>query len=118
MTRLTASLVLLVTLPAIATADDKKPRDLILGKWESQDGLSKGVVVEFKDDGTTTATFNGRTLNTGKYKFVEDDVMEFEATFLGSGKKLVSRYRIKIMDDELTQTDLKTKIEKRSKRVK
>jgi hypothetical protein len=118
MNRLTAALALLVTLPAAATADDKKPRDLILGKWESQDGLSKGVVVEFKDDGTTTATFKGRALNTGKYRFVEDDVMEFEPTFVPSGKKLVTRYRIKIMDDELTQTDLNTKMEKRLKRVK
>ena len=117
MIRLTASLVLVVTLLASATADDKKPKDLILGKWESQDGLSKGVVVEFKDDGTTTASFKGKVRSTGKYKFVEDDVMEFEPTFVG-GTKLVPRFRIKIMDDELTQTDLKTKIEKHFKRVK
>jgi hypothetical protein len=117
MIRLTVSLVLVVTMLANATAGDPKPKDLILGKWESQDGLSKGVVVEFKDDGTTTATFKGRVRSTGKYKFVEDDVMEFEPSFVG-GKKLVPRFRIKIMDDELTQTDLNTKIEKHLKRVK
>jgi hypothetical protein len=109
--------MLAVTLSADATADDKKPKDLILGKWESQDGLSKGVIVEFKDDGTTTASFKGKVQSTGKYKFVEDDVMEFEPTFVG-GKKLVPRFRIKLTDDELTQTDLKTKIEKHFKRVK
>jgi uncharacterized protein (DUF2147 family) len=118
MIRLTVSLLLVLTLLAAATAGDPKPKDQILGKWESQDGLSKGVVVEFKDDGTTTATFKGRVTSTGKYKFVEDDVMEFEATFLGAGKKLVSRFRIKIMGDELTQTDLNTKSEKHLKRVK
>ena len=117
MIRLTSSLVLVITLLVSASADDKKPKDLILGKWESQDELSKGVIVEFKDDGTTTATYKGKVRTTGKYKFVEDDVMEFEPTFLG-GKKLVPRFRIKIMDDELTQTDLNTKIEKHLKRVK
>jgi hypothetical protein len=117
MIRLTVSLLLVVTLLAAATADDKKTKDLILGKWESQDGLSKGVVVEFKE-GTTTATFKGRAMSTGKYKFVEDDVMEFEPTFVGGGKKRVTSFRIKIMGDELTQTDLNTKIEKHLKRVK
>ena len=43
--------------------------------------------------------------------------MEFEPTVVG-GKKLVPRFRIKIMDDEFTQTDLNTKIEKHFKRVK
>ena len=118
MIRLTASLVLVVTLLASATADDKKPKDLILGKWESQDGLSKGVVVEFKDDGTTTASFKGKVRSTGKYKFVEDDVMEFEPTFLGKGEILTMRFRMKIAGDDLIQTDLNTKIEKRLKRVK
>src|SRR5262245_23285176 len=117
MIRLIISLMLLVTLAASATADDKKPKDLILGKWESQNGLSKGVVVEFKDDGTTTASFKDKVRTTGKYKFVEDDVMEFEPTFIG-GKKFVPRFRIEIKDDELTQTDLNTKIEKHFKRVK
>jgi len=117
MIRLIASLAVVLTLLASATADDKKPKDLILGKWESQDGLSKGVVVEFKDDGTTTASFKGKVRTTGKYKFVEDDVMEFEPTFVG-GKKRLPRFRIKIMDDEFTQTDLNTKIEKHFKRVK
>jgi hypothetical protein len=117
MIRLSASLVVVLTLLASATADGKKPKDLILGKWESQDGLSKCVVVEFKDDGTTTASFKGKVRTTGKYKFVEDDVMEFEPTVVG-GKKLVPRFRIKIMDDEFTQTDLNTKIEKHFKRVK
>ncbi len=117
MIRLTASLALFVTLAAAATGADQKPKDLILGKWESQDSLSKGVVVEFKDDGTTTATFKGRVRTTGKYKFVEDDVMEFESALTGA-KKLVSRYRIKFKGDELIQTDLKTKTEKRLKRVK
>lgn len=117
MIRLTASLGLIVTMLAAATADDPKPKDQVLGKWESQDGLSKGVV-EFKDDGTTTATFKGRVLSTGKYKFVEGEVMEFEPTFVASGKKLVTRFRIKIIGDELTQTDLRTKIEKHLKRVK
>jgi hypothetical protein len=118
MIRLIASLVLLVAVLATATAGDRKPKDLILGKWESQDGLSKGVVVEFKDDGTTTATFKDKALSTGKYKFVEDDVMEFEPTFVAGGKKLVTRYRIRIMGDELTQIDLNTKVEKHLKRVK
>jgi hypothetical protein len=117
MIRPTASLVLVVTLLTSAFADDKKPKDLVLGKWESLDGLSKGVIVEFKDDGTTTASFKGKVQTTGKFKFVEDDVMEFEPTFVG-GKKLTPRFRIKIMDDELTQTDLNTKIEKHLKRVK
>jgi hypothetical protein len=117
MIRLSASLVVVLILLASATADDEKPKDLILGKWESQDGLGKGVVVEFKDDGTTTASFKGKVRTTGKYEFVEDDVMEFEPTFVG-GKKLVPRFRIRIMDDEFTQTDLNTKIEKHFKRVK
>jgi hypothetical protein len=117
MIRLAASLALVVTLLTTATAEDKKPKDLILGKWESQDSLSKGVVVEFKDDGTTTASFKGRVRSTGKYKFVEDDVMEFESALTGA-KKLVSRYRIKFKGDELIQTDLKTKIEKHFKCVK
>jgi hypothetical protein len=117
MSRLIVSLLLVLALLAAASAGDAKPRDLILGKWESQDGVSKGVVVEFKDNGTTTATFKGRVTSTGKYKFVEDDVLEFEATFLGAGKKLISRFRIKITGDELTQTDLNTKSEKHLKRV-
>jgi hypothetical protein len=112
------SQVLVASFSITVTADEKKPKDLILGKWESVDGVSKGVVVEFKADGTTTATFKERTISTGKYKFVEDDVMEFEPTFLGKGEKLTVRFRMKIAGDELTQTDLNTKIEKHLKRVK
>jgi hypothetical protein len=57
-------------------------------------------------------------MSTGKYKFVEDDLMEFEATFLNSNKPFVSRFRIKIAGDDLTQVDEKTKIEKKLKRLK
>jgi len=119
MIRLVARFVVLFAAVTItATADEKKPKDLILCKWESVDGISKGVVVEFKADGTTTATFNGKSMPTGKFKFVEDDVMEFEPTFLGKGEILTMRFRMKIAGDDLIQTDLNTKIEKRLKRVK
>jgi hypothetical protein len=40
----------------------------------------------------------------------------FRAANFG-GKKLVPRFRIKIMNDELTQIDFNTKIEKLFKRV-
>lgn len=118
MIRLTAALASAALLLGTAGAAEKKPRDLIVGKWESQDDLSKGVVVEYKDDGTTAASFEGRSLSTGRYKFVEDDVMEFEPTFAKGGKGLLIRYRVEIKGDELIQVDLKTKFEKRLKRVK
>jgi hypothetical protein len=44
--------------------------------------------------------------------------MEFEPTFLGKGDKLTMRFRMKITGDDLIQTDLNTKIEKRLMRVK
>lgn len=91
---------------------------MIVGRWESLDGLSKGVVVEFKADGTTTASFEDRTMSTGKYRFVEDDVMEFESALAGGEKPLVSRFRVTIRDDVLTQVDVKTGIEKKLKRLK
>lgn len=118
MIRMAASCGMFVMFLAAAVADDKKLKDLILGKWESQEGTSKGVVVEYKADGTTVASFKEKTFNTGRYKFVEDDVMEFEATFIKADKKLINRYRIKIVDDELIKTDLNAKTESKLKRVK
>jgi hypothetical protein len=79
--------------PLLALAADK-PRDLIVGKWEVVDdglgGLAKGVIVEYKADGTVTASYGENKYQTGKYKFVEDNVMEFES------KIGVKRYRVKV----------------------
>jgi uncharacterized protein (TIGR03066 family) len=112
--RLIASALLVGVVPLLALAADK-PKDLIVGKWEVvSEGTSKGVIVEYKADGTTTASKGEKVLPTGKYKFVEDDLMEFESKLAGN----VIKYRVKISKDEMTTTDEKTKAERKFKRVK
>ena len=111
-------LILIGLFPLAALADDPKPKDVILGKWESIDGVSKGVIVEFKKDGTAEASYNGKVMTTGKYKFNEEDVMEFEQTFLNTDKTLIMKFRMQIKGDELTQTDMKTGIQKKMKKLK
>ena len=118
MRQITLSIASLVFLPLATFAADPKPKDVILGKWESLDGISKGVIVEFKKDGTTEASYNGKVMTTGKYKFIDDDTMEFEQTFLNTKQPLIMKFRMQIKGDELTQTDLKTNIQKKMKKVK
>src|SRR3954454_19405326 len=113
MTRLIVATLLAALALSSGSAADPKPKDVILGKWESLDDLSKGVVVEFKKDDTTVATFMDRQLTTGKYKFVEDDVMEVASNW--AAKPLVMKFRVTIKDDVLTQKDAKTGIEKKMK---
>jgi hypothetical protein len=110
--------LLVCVFPLLALAADK-PKDLIVGKWESLDGLSKGVIVEYKADGNITASFKEKTMPTGKYKFVEDDLMEVNVSFKVGDKDIASlnKYRVKVTKEELTTIDEKSKVEKKFKRV-
>jgi uncharacterized protein (TIGR03066 family) len=111
--RFLVSTLLVSIAPLLALAADK-PKDLIVGKWETlTEGTSKGVIVEYKADGSVTASKGEKVIPTGKYKFVEDDLMEFESKLAGN----VIKYRVKVTKDELVTTDEKTKTEKKFKRV-
>lgn len=103
-----------------------KPKDLIVGKWESTEDKTKGEVVEFKSDGTMVMTMGDgdkKASMTAKYKFLEDELMEVEMENPLAGldakmpKTLSQKIKIKVTKDELTTTDDGGKVIK-AKRVK
>jgi hypothetical protein len=110
--------LLVCVFPLLALAD-AKPKDLIVGKWESLDGISKGAIVEYKADGTITAGKVDKSMQTGKYKFVEDDLMEVKVNFSVGETNFSSlkQYRVKVTKDELITIDQLNKVEKKFKRV-
>jgi uncharacterized protein (TIGR03066 family) len=111
------TLMLFGFFPLLALAADAKPKDLIVGKWEVTEGKNKGVILEYKADGKVTVTQGDKTTPTGTYKFVADDVLEFQGEIMGE-KAPPIQYRVKVTKDELVTTDEKTKKETTLKRVK
>lgn len=80
---------------------DKKPKELVVGKWES---LNIQGTVELAGDGTLVIAVEGLQLQLkGKYKFLSDDVMEVEADFMGQTH--TRRLTVRVTKDELTTID-------------
>lgn len=121
------SFLLLSALLAFAVGcGASKPKDQIVGKWESTEEADKGNTMEFKADGTVAfvAKMGDKSMTMpGKYKFLEDELMEVEienplaALVPGSPKTMSQKIKIKVDKDSLTTTDEKGKVEK-AKRVK
>jgi uncharacterized protein (TIGR03066 family) len=103
------SLVVLTNGPP-AVAQGGKNKELIVGKWD----IGMETIIEYRKDGTMTMTIRKVEIN-GKYKFVEDDTIEVEITFMDKTKK--NRLKVAFKDDEMTTTDPDGKTN-RLKRVK
>lgn len=108
-----AAVVLLAAGLAPVHAADKA-QDLIVGKWQPTSEEGKEVTVEFVNDGILKVVARGMTIE-GKYKFLDDDTVEVELTFMGETKK--SKIRVKVTKDELITTD-ESKKEDKFTRVK
>jgi uncharacterized protein (TIGR03066 family) len=88
-------------------ASKDKPKDLIVGVWEIVSDKDKGTQ-EFKADGTfiMTPEIEGKPVEMkGKYKFVEDEVVELEFTPPGADKPLTVKNKVKVSKDELSMKD-------------
>jgi uncharacterized protein (TIGR03066 family) len=106
-----ACAVLLGVAAATPVRAADKNKDLIVGKWRAEkDGAV--MTVEFTKDGAMklNAEKGGQKINfDGKYKFVDDDNIEVEMTFMGQTKK--EKNKVAINKDELTLTDPEGKVE-------
>src|SRR5262245_46027399 len=72
-------------------SDSSKPQDLIVGKWKGKTKLPGQVneievTVEYLRDGTMKQTQMGIEI-AGSYKFLDDNTIEEEATFMGRTQK-------------------------------
>ncbi len=104
-----AGLILCAGLVSIAQAQDK-PKDLIVGKWESG-GADKGVI-EFTKDGKLKITVR-ETSADGTYKFIDEKMEKMiEVTVSLGGQTLTEKLTIAVTKDELTTTDSKNMTEK------
>ena len=112
--------LVVATFPALLLAADAKPKDLIVGKWESLTGTNKGVVIEYKADGMTITSFREKTFQTGKYKFTGEDILETEGKLTVQGKEIPykNQYKVEVTKESLVMTDQKTKFVRKLKRVK
>jgi hypothetical protein len=114
----TFAALLVCLFPLLVLAADK-PKDLIVGKWESLGPENKGKVLEYKANGNIFAIAGEKSMLTGSYRFIEDDLIDVDVRFKVGDKLITSnyKYRIKVTKDELTTTDQKTKKEQKFKRV-
>lgn len=95
----------------LAGCGSSKPKDLIVGKWEAQADEAKkmgGMVVDFRPDSAMTMKM-GKVSIDGKYKFVDDATVEVEMEMFG--KKDSKKYKVEIVKDEMTTTELDGKKE-------
>ncbi len=99
---------------SVAGPQGKNLADSIHGKWEMLEGDPAGAIMDFRSDNTTWITINGKTAQTGKYRF-EGDTMVFESTLI---KAPSIRYEIKIDGDQLTQIDAQNNKTFKFKRAK
>jgi uncharacterized protein (TIGR03066 family) len=88
---------------------DEKAKDLIVGKWNPDDEKAKDkLTLEFTKDGKVLikGDLGGNAVDaSGTYKFLGDDKMEIEISFMGETKK--ETVGVKVTKDELTTTDSK-----------
>ncbi|MBL8796990.1 MAG: hypothetical protein JNM56_24020 [Planctomycetia bacterium] len=90
----------------LAGCGSAKPKDLIVGKWEAQNDEAKkmgGMTVEFKPESAMTMKIGTVSID-GKYKFVDDATVEVETEMLG--KKDSKKFKVEIVKDEMTTTEL------------
>jgi hypothetical protein len=83
--------------PAVATQPPAaaKPKELIVGKWQGKESEK----LEFAPDGAISLDSSGFQ-NNGKYKFVDDDTLEYEwKTALGRFENV--KCKVKVSKDEL-----------------
>jgi peptidoglycan/LPS O-acetylase OafA/YrhL len=52
------------------------PRDLVLGRWEGENGQGKREGIEFLGDGTFRITWEGTTTLPGRYRFLDEGAVE------------------------------------------
>jgi len=112
-TMLAVGVVLCIAVGTPLVAADK-PKDLIVGKWEPTEKKDQTPVIEFTKDGKVKISIQQLKIE-GTYKFLDDNNMEVETTFMGQTKK--EKMKVEVTKDELTTTDPKGEIEK-FKRVK
>lgn len=75
-----ASLILFGCAVLFLSGCGNKPKDLIVGKWESSEG-DKKETVEFKKDGTVETSDKMKMGKGAKYKFTDDTTMELSIEF-------------------------------------
>lgn len=109
----------------LSSCSGDKPKNSIVGKWDSIDEAKLAATYEFSKDGgckmimkipgsgdakATEATYEG------KYKFVDDETMDLELNFAGR-PFTKEQDKVKVSNDELTLTDKDGGVQK-FKRVK
>jgi uncharacterized protein (TIGR03066 family) len=98
--------VLFGCLVATIAGCSSKPKDLIIGKWkgpENKDAKSVQGTIEFTSDGKVIMSAEGKSLE-GKYKFLDDNNMELEASMLG--KSMTKKVKIEsITKEKLVTSD-------------
>jgi uncharacterized protein (TIGR03066 family) len=95
-----------------------KPQDLIVGKWETTDLMGKLQTAEFNKDGTVTMPLKIPIANIrldGKYKFLDNERVEFEYTVWGKTEKTTRKVAVTQETLTLTEDDGKSQLFKRVK---
>jgi uncharacterized protein (TIGR03066 family) len=105
---LTLCAVCVVT--ASLSAGDK-PKDLIVGKWEPAEKNAMTPTIEFTKDNKLKISVPQANLTVeGTYKFVDDNNVEVEISFMGQTQK--EKLKVEVTKDSLTTTDSKGKNDK------
>ena len=97
---------LLAALVALVLAGcGAKPQELIIGKWEPVDAKNAVRGLEFSKDGAMRFSLARTVWVDGKYRFIGDEHVELEKSFLGITH--VEKYSVTIKKDDLIATDEK-----------
>jgi WD40 repeat protein len=96
------------TAPAPAEAPRPAPRELLLGRWESQDG--EGTLA-FDKDGSVTLAMAGAPEQKGTYQFLNEDIIKVSLPLPGGGSA-DQKLKVQVGKDELVTTDESNKVDR------
>ncbi len=96
-----------------------KPKDMVVGTWEAVDAKDgKGGKITYTKEGGLIVEMPGAPKMEGKYKFLEDELMEVEIMPPPETKlpAMKQKMKMKVGKDEMTTTDEKGTVEKFKKK--
>jgi hypothetical protein len=100
----------------------KKPKDLIVGKWQSSEADVLMHVIEFTSDGKLifAASLGGDEIKvvgkalitkpTATYKFIDDDTIEVEVSPVPGMPPIKQKVKVKFSGEEMEWTDEQNRV--------
>jgi WD40 repeat protein len=98
------------TAPAHNPAPPSPARELLVGKWESQDEKEKGSL-EFQKDGSVHMAMAGAPETKGTYKFLDENTIQL-ALPVPNGESVSQKLKVQVGSDELVTTDESNKVDR------